>query len=297
MKYFYVENNNDISSNDLQNLRMFYSPIIGANAISLYQYLLDLQNIYNANTKYDFKETSEFLLLNDDLIIESKDKLEAVGLLKTYKNEENGYLFELIKPLNANEIVNNPFINNLIKDKIGEEAYKKIINAKASFSFKKDNFEDVSKKYFDVFQLNDDIYKKEESDFDFFVSDLESYAKTVDSEKFIENFTKSQTSPTQNLMLKNLRNLKFSDECINLFINYSIKVNNLIVCSYIEKIAKDYASKNIFLASDITSELNNAYLLKSNQNVTKSTYFNKSIEVENSLNYMRNITEDLDWDD
>ncbi|TPR53890.1 DnaD domain protein [Metamycoplasma neophronis] len=297
MNYFYIENSQDITNSDLQNLRMFYTPIIGPSAISLYQHLLDLHNLYNKDKKYDFAETSEFLLLNEQLLFASKDKLEAVGLLKTYQLEDGWLLFELIKPLNANEIANNPLMSNLIKDNIGENRYKEIVNAKANFSFKKENLKEVSKKYYEVFEIKEDILKPRMTQFDFTISNYDNVIDDFKSEDFVENFTKLSISPSQKALIKKLRELNFNDTCINRFMNFSIKVNHAIVCSYVEKIAKDYANRNLFSADAIDTELSAAYFAKTSQKEANYSYNNRNIEYENAVNNMRFISEDLDWDD
>ena len=48
--------------------------------------------------------------LNLDTIVSVREKLEGIGLLKTYykKNSVNNYIYELYSPLNAYEFFNNP---------------------------------------------------------------------------------------------------------------------------------------------------------------------------------------------
>lgn len=111
---FLVDNSADINSNDLINLRTFYTPVIGSLGLALYHHLYDLYN-NDKLAKYDLSETSEFLVLSKEELRETKNKLEGIGLIKTFQDKEGNLLFKLLKPLNANEIVKNPLVSSILK--------------------------------------------------------------------------------------------------------------------------------------------------------------------------------------
>ncbi|ACF07401.1 Chromosome replication initiation and membrane attachment protein [Metamycoplasma arthritidis] len=261
---FYIENPENVNKCDLENLRLFYLPVIGTTATCLYQYLLDLYDLLVDKTKkLNLNETLQFLGLNFELFKEAKEKLEALGLIKTYLSPNYETLYSLKTPLCANGIAQNSLLSNLIIKKIGIDQYTEIIKAKAKMSFNKNEFYEVSKKYFEVFDVNEINFQK--PTFDFEIQDISNAKDHLKSEDFIKYLIKREPSPSQLLMLKKLRKMAFSDKSINLFINFSFNVNNLIVVNYIEKIAKDYARRNIFEADAVDSELGYALCSKTRE--------------------------------
>ncbi|WP_373435326.1 DnaD domain protein [Metamycoplasma equirhinis] len=262
---FYIENSTSINSNDLQNLRLFYGPIIGNNAILLYEHLLDLHNLYAKNQRHDFCETFEFLLLDENLLASCKEKLEGVGLLKTYQISDGSLLLELLKPLSANQFIKNEFLSCLSRNKIGEKKFLEIMAKKAEICFDKTKMKEVSRKSFDVFDIKAiDFKDKPKCNISFTIHDFELLKDIVTPEEFIVAFTELELSPTQILMINRLKQLKFDSASINSFIYYSIRINNAIVCKYIETIANDYAKRNLFNAQKIDLELKTSYMSKTN---------------------------------
>ena len=107
---FIVVNKTILNENDRKNLIMLYQPIIGYKAISLYFTLwtyLDKREILSNETTHHQLITSMQLKLSD--IIESREKLEAIGLLKTYvrKSNINNFVYELYSPVGPFEFINN----------------------------------------------------------------------------------------------------------------------------------------------------------------------------------------------
>ena len=92
-----------LSETDKLILNMLYMPIIGSNAVVLYQKL-------QSETKNTFisPELSHHHLMTSmcttlDNIKEARLRLEGIGLLKTYYNEGeiNSYVYELYSPASA----------------------------------------------------------------------------------------------------------------------------------------------------------------------------------------------------
>ncbi|BAP39640.1 DnaD domain protein [Metamycoplasma canadense] len=292
MKYlnFYIDNPYDISSKDLINLRKLYSPIIGSLGIAFYHHLYDLHNT-NKIKKHDLLETSEFLVLDEEQINKTKEILEGIGLLKTFQDKNGNLIFKLIKPLNANEISNNILVSSILKSKLGENKFNDLINENAIYSYDENNINDVSKNFFDVFGKSIKIETKND-DFDFTIINEDELLNNLSPEKYIHHFTKRELSPTQIFMLKKIKQLNFDNKAINLFIQYSISINNSIVCNYIEKIANDFAKRNLFEANLIDIELSQAINVKRNSCNIKNNWIDKKIN-----NFNNNIDDPLNWDD
>ena len=85
-----VLNKTIITDKDRKLISMLYQPIIGYTAVSLYYTLIDdldrLEIISDDLTHYHLMTTMQLKL--DDIVI-AREKLEAVGLLKTYMKKDN----------------------------------------------------------------------------------------------------------------------------------------------------------------------------------------------------------------
>lgn len=135
-------------------LTLLYQPIVGSLAISLYltlwSYLEKDKFTSNSATHQELVQAMQVKLED---IMESREKLEALGLLKTYyqKKEINRYIYELYNPLSSYEFLNNPILNTALYNNVSKKEYKRII---AMFSLPKINLED----YEDITCSFSDIY-------------------------------------------------------------------------------------------------------------------------------------------
>ncbi|WPB50611.1 DnaD domain protein [Metamycoplasma subdolum] len=302
-KNFYIASNNGINSQDLENLRIFYTPIVGRKGIALYFYLFDSFNLYKYSLKkYLFEELMDFLALNETKFMKAKELLEASNLLKTYVDSNGNLIFELIKPLTANEIINNKLLSSILSKKIGVKKFNELLDLKQVATFEKQNLLDVSKKSFEVFDFEslegEDIKNKAPVSYNF-----KEKTNTLEPLNFIKYINNRLASPSEILMVKKLRRLSFSDLSINLFINYSMNVNNAIVVNYINKIASDYAERNIFDAEEIDLELETTLINKINSKRERNLVFDSQMRQkecsEETKEFLLKLTNDdeCEWAD
>ncbi|MBN0970429.1 hypothetical protein [Mycoplasma phocoeninasale] len=284
--FFYVENEDDINVSDLENLRLLYRPLLGNSGVSLYEFLYDFCNLYkNQQIRLDLLLDS--LELDIDSLSLIKIKLETLGLIKSYYINNDEHLFTLLKPLSANQLVNNAFLSNQLIQKIGQDHYLKIISAKINPKFDKSKMLECSTKAYEVYNYDDfnQIIADEKAN-NILSKNLNFLKTNATPDKFISSYTNLSLSPSQIKMIDKLRRLKFNDACINSFINYSINVNHSIVCAYIEKVATTYAHRNLFCAESIDLELSAALLAKQKQhNDPKSTKNHNNIDKDNELEW------------
>lgn len=126
-----VVNKTILSNHDRKLIRMLYQPIIGHSAVSLYFTLLDdldkLEILSDDLTHHHLMATMQ-LKLED--IVKSREKLEAVGLLKTYfkKDNINHYVYLIFSPVSANEFFNHPILNVVLYNNLGKTEYEKLIS-------------------------------------------------------------------------------------------------------------------------------------------------------------------------
>ena len=153
---FVVINKTILNSQDRLTLTLLYQPIVGSIAVSLYLTLWSFldRNKFNSlgNTHNDLAISMQLKL---DDIKEAKDKLEAIGLIKTYlkKGEVNSYIYELYGPLSAYEFFNNPILDTALYNNLNKKEYKRIVD---SFSLPKvdlKGYQDISSSFKDVYNF------------------------------------------------------------------------------------------------------------------------------------------------
>lgn len=148
---FKVESNVDLSNERFKSLILFYNPLIGADALALYEFLV----VKGSNSS--FEELAK-LLNSLNMPVEKFesliDKLNEYHLLNTLKDEtSNKYIFVLNNPLNIEEFIKDDvLVRNFIHKTSGVYYQSLLINIRSNS--KHDNFKDVSKKL-DPSVLND----------------------------------------------------------------------------------------------------------------------------------------------
>ena len=128
---YIVINKTIITEIDKKIVTSFYQPIIGSVATSLYFTLVDDLRSDEIMSK---TETHHHLLsimqINMENFVIAREKLEAVGLLKTYYKENNNintYVYSLYSPMSVNDFINHPILNIVLYNNIGKKEYDKII--------------------------------------------------------------------------------------------------------------------------------------------------------------------------
>ena len=115
---------------DSKSLYDLYNLIIGSDATNLY---INLSNEYDKLLQIGIKFTdaNSFLTslnINDERFLEIRNMLEAIGLIKTYvdQNEPDNYYFELISPLSFEKFIDNQKYRHLLLNKIDQAGYEKL---------------------------------------------------------------------------------------------------------------------------------------------------------------------------
>ncbi len=207
-------------------LTMLYQPIIGTISIGLYLNLLRYVDDFSSDV-FNHLELVNTMQLKLDDIIEAREKLEALGLIKTYlqKGDLNKYVYELYNPLNEFEFVNNPILNEALYNNLTEKEYKRIVDNLTVPKINLKEYEDISSSFSTVYKFkgsfvseNHNIKSVSHLDLSFepLISFNEIFAM-VPSE--ILNF-KSICKETRNLLYKlsfvyNLDNEKMRDVILN----------------------------------------------------------------------------------
>ena len=156
-KDFYCIYNDFNVSNKSKELNLLYLPLIGSDAVKLYQFLgtkiLGDRNLSKNFLHYDIFDN---LSLDSRKFISSRKKLEALGLLSTYyiDNDSVGqYVYKIKEALTFNEFFESSLLSQLLENTIGSNQYNEIketfSNNKVSFN----SFQNLTVKFSDIYNL------------------------------------------------------------------------------------------------------------------------------------------------
>ena len=171
---FVVFNKTILTDQDKKILIMLYQPIIGTEAVSLY---LTLNSYLDKSESISFENSHHTLMVNTQLNLETlimaREKLEAVGLLKTFvkKGDINDYLYEMFSPLSPKEFINNPLLSVSLASNVGNIEYNKIIAYFKIPNPKLDGYQEITCLFNEVFEPIDI------TSFDGEIKDIKGYQK------------------------------------------------------------------------------------------------------------------------
>ncbi len=212
-----VINKTIITDKDKQILSTLYQPIIGYTAVSLYNTLitdLDHHEVMSDDLTHHHLMSTMQLKLTD--IIIAREKLEAIGLIKTYlkKDNINQYVYVLYSPLNANEFFNHPILNIVLYNNIGKKEYEKLKSYYKVPHINLKDYTDITTSFDEVFtptqgtimEIDNDIINKNKNDL--------NITNKIDFDMIQESLPKNQIS-----------NKIFNDETKKLINNLSYIYN------------------------------------------------------------------------
>ena len=149
-----VINKTVITDSDLKLVSMLYQPIIGFTAVSLYNTLVnDLDKLQIMSEEFTHHHLMSTMQLKLQDILIAREKLEGIGLLKTYikKDSVNSYAYLLYSPISANEFFNHPILNVVLYNNLGKKEYDKLLNYYKVPKIVLKDYEDVTASFDDVF--------------------------------------------------------------------------------------------------------------------------------------------------
>ena len=151
---YIVANKTILNEEDKKIITMLYQPIIGHIATSLYFTLVDdLNKSYLMSDDLTHHHLMATMQLRLDDIIVAREKLEAVGLLKTYYKEGNinSYVYLLYSPISASEFFNHPILNIVLYNNLGKIEYNKLLNYFKIPHLNLRDYLDITQNFSDVF--------------------------------------------------------------------------------------------------------------------------------------------------
>lgn len=244
-----VINKTIINDTDKKIISMLYQPIIGFAAVSLYLTLLDdlskSEMMSEDQTHHHLMATMQLKL--EDIVI-AREKLEAVGLIKTYikKGSINNYVYLVYSPISAHEFFNHPILNIVLYNNLGKKEYEKLLNYYKIPKINLKDYEEITSSFDEVFtsitgnvlEVNEDVTKRDSNnihinkgiDFNLLIS---SFPDNLINEKCFNKETKeliNALSFTYNLTTLDMQNL----------VRNSINEKGLIDKTILRKSCRDY---------------------------------------------------------
>ena len=151
---YVVVNKTILSDQDRKLLTMLYQPIIGSVATNLY---FSLWSNLDRNEIVSMEYTHHYLManmqLNLDEIIEARERLEGIGLLKVFLREDNinHYLYELYSPVSSYEFFNNPILNTAFYSNVGKQEYEKAVSYFSIPKISMKDYEEITCSFHEIF--------------------------------------------------------------------------------------------------------------------------------------------------
>ncbi|WP_054635105.1 replication initiation and membrane attachment family protein [Thalassobacillus sp. C254] len=114
---------------DQKVLSLLYQPLIGSMAVSLYMTLAS--KLEKDSYWSDESNHQELMLVMGaplNQIFEERRKLEGIGLLRTYKQAEEGsslFIYELQAPMSPKQFFQNDVLSVFLYNRLGKEKYRK----------------------------------------------------------------------------------------------------------------------------------------------------------------------------
>lgn len=142
-----------LSTNERQLLTLFYQPLTGPEPISLYLTLW-AEGEANQEERFNHYHLMNVLDMPIGKVFEARIALEAIGLLRTFRKDEGetrSFIYELVRPLDAETFFQDPLLSMFLFSKIGEQAYRKL-RKRFVKRVNKDMYQEVSRTFVDVYK-------------------------------------------------------------------------------------------------------------------------------------------------
>ncbi|MBU8905140.1 replication initiation and membrane attachment family protein [Desertibacillus haloalkaliphilus] len=140
---------------DQKVLTLLYQPLIGALAYSLYMTLfsqLERDSFWSDDQTH--RGLMTMMGMDLDAIFEERKKLEAIGLVKTYKKTEEDatrYLYELQPPMSPQHFFTNDVLSVYLYNRLGKSKYRATRERFMVDKLNKDEYEEVTHGFDEVF--------------------------------------------------------------------------------------------------------------------------------------------------
>lgn len=141
----------NLSLDDINCLTLLYQPLIGSDALTLYLTLNSLiQNTDLKSSSYNHLFLYDMLNIDEKKFLSVRKILEGIGLLSTYKNE-NDYIYLICSPLTPKAFISDGVLGVMLYSKVGEVVFNNLINRFKVVKIDKSNYTNISASFDDIF--------------------------------------------------------------------------------------------------------------------------------------------------
>ncbi|GAA0456421.1 replication initiation and membrane attachment family protein [Alkalibacillus silvisoli] len=134
-------------------LTLLYQPLIGKESVALYQALWRSSTSQLSQSQISHHYMMSLLNITLDDLYEARKKLEGIGLLKSFKEEDSfrTFYYLLRRPVSAFQFFDHPTLSVLLEHHVGKEAHQQLQKRLAPKPSISSNVEDVTLSFDDVF--------------------------------------------------------------------------------------------------------------------------------------------------
>ncbi|MFG6116483.1 replication initiation and membrane attachment family protein [Halobacillus sp. MO56] len=136
------------------SLSHLYQPIIGMEAITLYQTLLSEHDLSSKPEIHSHHTLMNYLAVPLDHIYEARRKLEAIGLMQTFSTEEEGrtcYIYELQPPFSPEQFFYDDMLSLLLNHELGADKYSRLRDRFLKEKYPLEQCENVTASFDEIF--------------------------------------------------------------------------------------------------------------------------------------------------
>lgn len=143
-----------LSSYERKLVTLLYQPLIGPEPISLY-FQLWAEGEDREEVNYSHYHLMNSLGMSIHAIFKARIALEAIGLIRTYKKEDDQFryfAYDVMPPLEARRFFDDPLLSMFLFSKIGEKTYRSLRQRFLPRGVSKEGMEEVSRQFTDVYK-------------------------------------------------------------------------------------------------------------------------------------------------
>lgn len=143
-----------LSSYERKLVTLLYQPLIGPEPISLY-FQLWAEGEDREEVNYSHYHLMNSLGMSIHAIFKARIALEAIGLIRTYKKEDDQFryfAYDVMPPLEARRFFDDPLLSMFLFSKIGEKTYRSLRHRFLPRGVSKEGMEEVSRQFTDVYK-------------------------------------------------------------------------------------------------------------------------------------------------
>lgn len=157
---FRLSKRGDLPKGAHQSLTHLYQPIIGRLSVSLYQTLISEYEMLPDDRVQTHHTLMSYLSSPLDKIYEARQRLEAIGLLRTFRIEKEShteYMYKLYPPFSPEGFFHDEMLPLLLTHEIGEEKFNKLKERLIRTELSMEEYREVTVSFDEVFHAGRSI--------------------------------------------------------------------------------------------------------------------------------------------